>query len=78
MKAYDFNVLLEKLKGQGVELGEEAAKVVIKALVEWLKESAALSENKIDDLAALGLPELEKLALSLADDINKADNAPSA
>ena len=75
MKAYDLKVLLEKLKSQGLELTEEAVKIFVKQLVLWLKESAAISENKIDDVAALGLPELEKLALSLADDINKADNA---
>lgn len=78
MKAYDLKVLLEKLKSQGLELTEEAVKIFVKQLVEWLKESAAISENKIDDVAALGLPELEKLALGLADQINKADNAPSA
>lgn len=78
MKAYDLKVLLEKLKNQGLELTEEAVKIFVKQLVEWLKESAAISENKIDDIAALGLPELEKLALNLADQINKADNAPSA
>lgn len=78
MKAYDLKVLLEKLKSQGLELTEEAVKIFVKQLVEWLKESAAASSNKIDDVAALGLPELEKLALGLADQINKADNAPSA
>lgn len=78
MKAYDLKVLLEKLKAQGLELTEEAVKIFVKQLVIWLQESAAISENKIDDVAALGLPELEKLALKLADDINKADNAPAA
>jgi len=74
MKAYDLKELLKKLKEQGVELTEEAVKLFIRSLVEWLKESAAISENKIDDVAALGLPELEKLALGLAEQINKADN----
>lgn len=79
MKAYDLNVLLAKLKDQGLELGEEAAKIVLHQLCIWLKESAALSANKIDDVAALGIPELEKLALKLAEGINPADNAaPSA
>lgn len=75
MKAYDLKELLKKLKDQGLELTEEAVKLFVKSLVAWLKESAAISENKIDDIAALGLPELEKLALGLADEINKADNA---
>lgn len=78
MKAYDLKVLLQKLKDQGLELTEEMVKIFVKQLVEWLKESAAASSNKIDDVAALGLPELEKLALGLADQINKADNAPQA
>ncbi len=78
MKAYDINELLKKLKAQGLELTEEAVKIFVKQLVEWLRESAVISPNKIDDVASLGLPELEKLALGLADQINKADNAPSA
>lgn len=70
MKAYDLKVLLEKLKGQGLELTEEAAKLFVKQLILWLQESAAMSENKFDDIAAMGLPELEKLALKLADKID--------
>ena len=78
-KAYQIKVLLERIKAQGLELTEEAVKIVVKELCGWLKDSAAVSENKIDDVAALGIPELEKLALGLADQINKADNAaPSA
>lgn len=79
MKPYDLNELLKKLKDQGLELTEEAAKIVIVQLCAWLEESADASPNKIDDVAKLGIPELKKLALGLADKINPADNAaPSA
>lgn len=74
MKAYDIKELLVLLKNNGLELGEEAAKIFVKQLIVWLQQSAALSENKFDDIAALGLPELEKLALALADKINPEDN----
>lgn len=73
-KAYDLKNLLQRLEGQGIEIAEESAKVFIKELVGWLGDSADLSENKIDDLAKLGHPELMKLALGLAENINKADN----
>ena len=69
-KAYDIKVLIAKFKARGLDLTEEAAKMMIQDLCVWLKESAALSENKIDDVAALGIPELEKLALALADKID--------
>lgn len=69
-KPYDLKVLLEKLKARGVDLAEDALKLVIEETSAWVVESAALSPNKIDDLAAIGMPELKKLALNLADKVD--------
>lgn len=70
LKAYDLNDLVMKLKARGLDVAEDMAKVIIQESAKWIVESAALSENKIDDVAALGMPELEKLALGLADKID--------
>lgn len=72
-KAYDLKGLLAELKGNGLEIAEESAKVVIVAVFEWLEKSAALSENKYDDLASVLYPQLRAYALEQAEDINKAD-----
>jgi hypothetical protein len=69
-KAYDVKVLLSKLKARGLDIAEEMAIVVIEETSAWVVESAAISENKIDDLAALGMPQLVVLAKGLADKID--------
>lgn len=73
-KAYDVNLLLEKLKQEGLELAEESAKAVIKAFFAWLEESADLSKNPYDDMAKVIYPKLRELALDAAENINPADN----
>ena len=69
-KAYDFAVLVAKLKDRGLDIAEDMAKVVVEEMAQWVIESAAISENKIDDVAALGMPQLKALALGLADKID--------
>lgn len=71
-KAYDLKGLLEELKGNGLEIAEESAKVVVVAVFEWLEKSAVLSENKYDDLASVLYPQLKAYALEKAEEINKA------
>lgn len=72
-KAYDVKVLVEKLKARGLDIAEDMAMVVIEETAAWVVESAALSENKIDDLAALGMPQLVTLAKGLTDKIDGKD-----
>lgn len=74
-KAYDFKALLDSVKNELPEIEEETVKVVIKKLFPWLKESAVLSENKIDDMLAMTYPLIQDRITALAEDINKADNA---
>lgn len=71
-KAYDLKGLLEELKGNGLEIAEESAKVVVVAVFEWLEKSAVLSENKYDDLASVLYPQLKAYALEKAEEINRA------
>lgn len=73
-KAYDFKGLLEELKGQGLEVAEESAKVIVNAVFVWLEKSASLSENKYDDMLSVLYPKLKELALDQAEKINKEDN----
>jgi hypothetical protein len=69
-KAYDIKDLAAKLKARGLDIAEDAARIVVEEACDWIVESAALSENKVDDLAALGIPQVEKLALGLVDKID--------
>jgi len=73
-KAYDLKGLAEKLKGEGLELAEDAAESVWKAVKEWLKESAAVSETPIDDMVVPFLDQLDPIVLPIIDKINPADN----
>lgn len=73
-KAYDVKLLLEKLKAEGLEVAEESAKILVKAVFEWLEESADLSENAYDDMAKVVYPKVKEMILDKAEDINKEDN----
>jgi hypothetical protein len=58
-KAYDIKVLAEKLKANGLEIAEESAKIVVKATLEWIEESAKLSATPYDDLALVVMPQVK-------------------
>jgi hypothetical protein len=73
-KAYDPKGLLAELKGQGLEVAEESAKVVITSVINWLEASAKLSATPIDDVLAVLYPTLRSYALAQAEGINKGDN----
>lgn len=76
-QAYELKALglaiIEEAKKDGLTIGEEAVEVLAKAAYfgqkRWLKESALLSENKIDDVAipfydfadGIVLPLIEKI-----------------
>lgn len=51
-KPYSGKVLVEKLKESGLDVAEDAAKVVVDSVLDWVKESAQKSENKVDDVIA--------------------------
>lgn len=72
--AYSLKDLGERLVATGLPLAEdaleaEAGKVYV-ALKAWLKESAALSPNKIDDVIAPFVDQLDGFVLPQIDKIN--------
>ena len=69
-KAYDVKVLLEDLKEEGLELAEDAAGKVYHGVKKWLKDSAALSANKFDDLVVPFLDELDDIVEPQIDKID--------
>jgi len=73
VKAYDVKVLVAKLKARGLDVAEDMAMVLIDEVSAWVVESAVISENKVDDIAALGMPELVKIVKQLADKIDGKD-----
>lgn len=72
--AYDLKALGQKLQDQGLPIvldaAESAAGKVYVAVKEWLKESAALSSNKIDDVVVPFLDYVDPLVLPQIDKIN--------
>lgn len=69
-KAYDIQNLIERFKSKGLDLTEEAAKLMLGETCDWMVESAALSENKVDDLVSIGIPKLKDVMLPLIDKID--------
>lgn len=69
-KAYDIKALGLKLKDKGLDVAEEAAKVAVVAVLEWVEESAKLSDNKYDDLVSAVLPIVKDKVLELVDKVD--------
>ena len=70
-KAYDPKALLEKCREKGGPEAEKLAKANFEALMEWLEESAVLSENKIDDVAVpLAVATIKPLVVGVLDQID--------
>ena len=69
-KAYDVGALAEKLKSKGLEVAEDAAKVVVEETLQWVAEEAVKSENKIDDLLVAIIPVIKPHVLSAVDKID--------
>ena len=69
-KAYDLKDLLAKLKDSGLDLAEDAAGDVLRCVFSWVKESAILSENKMDDMIVPLMLPVEAYIMSLVDKID--------
>ncbi len=70
-KAYDLKVLGARLKEAGLGNAEQLAGEVYLVTKDWAKESAPLSENKIDDLAAPFYDQADTFVLSQLDKIDQ-------
>lgn len=69
-KAYDVKVLLESIKSDGLELAEQELGLVYKHLKQWVKDSAPLSDSKIDDILAPFVDQLDPILLPLIDKVD--------
>lgn len=70
VKSYDVKELLGKLKSQGLDVAEEAAKVLVSETLDWMAESAAASENKFDDLLVAIVPVVKPHIMDMVDKID--------
>lgn len=68
--AYDIKELVSKFKAKGLDLTEDAAKLLIGSTFEWLKESAVISKTPYDDMASVVYPIIEKQIMEYADKID--------
>ena len=69
-KAYDFQVLTERMKKAGLAHSEKAVAETYSIMKDWAKESAKLSANPWDDMTipfygqidAVVLPQIDKIS----------------
>jgi hypothetical protein len=69
-KAYDPKALVEKLKLRGLDLAEDAAKILVEEVSAWLVESSVLSATPYDDIVAVVMPIIKKTVLEQVDKID--------
>lgn len=69
--AYDLKELGNKLKAHGLDVAEDAAKLIVEEVFAWIAESAQLSGNKYDDLVSILIPVLKPHILAEVDKIDK-------
>ncbi len=72
MKSTD--VLKEALKAEGIEIAEETAIAVAKAVFKAMPAFVLATENKYDDMLIPVLGVIEPKVIEILDNINKADN----
>lgn len=73
MKAYDPQVLLEKLQKVGAAQAETTAEKAYTAVKEWITESAQASKTPLDDLA---IPFLKQVDDNVLPQLDKIDGQP--
>jgi len=69
-KPFDLKALVEKMKGHGLELGEDAAKLVVESTLDWVAESVVLTPNKADDFALVIIPAVKPFVMAQLDKID--------
>ena len=69
-KAWETKALLEKLKGQGLDVAEDAGKVLVEVLFEWAEESIDLTPSKLDDLGKPVLGMVKNYLLKKIDELD--------
>ena len=71
-KAFDLKDLVGKLTAQGLPLAEEAAKLVVSSVLDWVQESVVISENKYDDFAIPVISAVKPFVMAQLDKIDGA------
>lgn len=73
-KAYDPKDLVRRLKENGLNVAEDAAKVIVEQTFGWVEDSAKLSTKgiigKLDDVVVSLLPPLKSFILEQVDKID--------
>lgn len=69
-KAYDLKELISFIKAEGLEVAEDGAEAIYVGMKKWLKASAPLSVNQVDDFIAPFYDKLDPMVLPLIDKIN--------
>lgn len=70
-EAYNLKELGDKLKSKGLNVAEDAAKIIVEEVFIWIAESAQLSANKYDDLISVLIPMIKPHILTEVDKIDK-------
>lgn len=63
-------MIVEELKKEGLEIGEDAAISTVKVLLGILKKVVITTENKYDDIALVILPVIEPAIFAALDKID--------
>jgi len=63
-------MIVEELKNNGLEIGEDAAVMVVKALFNIVPKIVLATDNKIDDLLIAILPLIERPIMAALDKID--------
>lgn len=69
-KAYDVKELAKKCQSKGLNVAEEAAGELYKAVKEWFIESAELSVNPFDNMVVPFLAQVDAVVLPAIDKID--------
>jgi len=69
--SYDIKALGEKLKAKGLDVAEEAVKILVEETLVWVQEEALKSENKVDDIVAPVIAAVKPWILEQVDKIDK-------
>lgn len=73
-KAYDVKELVAKFKDDGLEIAEEAAKIILNNVFDWAHESALVSPNPYDNMLMILYPQIKEFIMDQAEKINPEDN----
>jgi hypothetical protein len=69
-KAFDLQALKMKLDKAGVPVAEDLIQIAVNSFLDWVQESAVLTENKYDDAAVLLIPMIKQMIAPAIDQID--------